>query len=168
MKTWDERPLEVAHLFNPAFCAAVLGYAARGFTAELATGLPWLLTFVILPIILHKPTRGVSPKTKSTKFHTWIENNPAIRIGFAERASNMVPHVREAIIFGISVRMLVCDVNGTLFPGPAIPPGSAIPKGVVGDSEEVLECLRRARVLGGVLARAGADHTVWAMLGVQA
>ena len=162
MRQWSERPTEVAHLFNPAFCATVLAYAARGFVAERADGLPWLLTFVLLPLVLHKSTRAVSPTTKRSKFHTWVERNPAIRVGFPERARSMVPHVREAIIFGTSAGLLICDTSGNIFVGPALPK-----KEIKTDSEEVQECYRRARTLGAVLASGGADHTVLAMLGVQ-
>jgi hypothetical protein len=163
LRNWAERPSEVANLFNPAFCATVLGYAARGFAEERASGLPWLLAFVTLPLVLHKTTREVTPTTKRTKFHTWVERNPSIRLGFAERARSIVPHVREAIIFGITAGILVCDSKGGLFAGPAIPK-----KALASNSDEVRDCILRAKTLGSVLANAGADHTVLAMLGVQA
>ena len=163
MRSWTDRPTEVAHLFNPAFCATVLGYAARGFATERAAGLPWLLTFVVLPLVLHKSTREVSPVTKRTKFHTWVERNPSIRIGFAERARSMVPHVREAIMFGSSAGLLICNPHGSVFAGAAIPT-----KEIGTDSIEVRDCIRKAKTLGAVLANAGAEHTVLAMLGVQA
>ena len=162
MRNWTERPSEVANLFNPAFCATVLGYAARGFGEERPSGLPWVLAFVTLPLVLHKSTREVTPTTKRTKFHTWVEKNPSIRIGFAERARSMVPHVREAIIFGASVGILACDSKGNLFAGPTIPK-----KAMASNSIEVRDCILRAKTLGSVLANAGADHTVLAMLGVQ-
>lgn len=162
MKQWTERPTEVAHLFNPAFCATILAYSARGFAAEASAGLPWLLSFVVVPLILHKSTREVSPTIKTTKLHSWIERNPAIRVGFSDRARSMVPHVREAVIFGATNGLLVCDPCANLFAGPKLPK-----KEFQTDSEEVKECLRRARTLGAVLANGGSDHTVLAMLGVQ-
>ena len=162
MRRWTERPTEVAHLFNPAFCATVLAYSARGFTAEASAGLPWLFTFVVVPLILHKSTREVSPTIKTTKLHSWIERNPSIRIGFSDRARSVVPHVREAIIFGASTGLLVCDACGNVFAGPRLPK-----KETNTVSEEVRECFRRARTLGAVLASGGTEYTVFAMLGVQ-
>lgn len=162
MRQWIERPTEVAHLFNPAFCASVLAHSARGFTAEASAGLPWLLSFVIVPLILHKATREVSPTIKTTKFHAWIERNPLVRVGFSDRARSMVPHVREAMIFGASTGLLVCDACGNVFAGPRLPKREANTA-----SEEVRECFRRARTLGAVLASGGTEHTVLAMLGVQ-
>lgn len=163
MRGWGDRPIEIANLFNPAFCATVLAYASRGFTSERVTGLPWLLAFVVLPLILHKTTRAIAPKVKTTKLHVWIEKNPVIRVGFAERARNMAPHVQEALMFGTATRLLVLDDNGTIFAGTAIPK-----RDITTDSDEVRECLRRARTLGAVLAHAGEEHTVWAVLGLQA
>ncbi len=162
MKQWTERPTEVANLFNPAFCATVLAFSSRGFAAEASAGLPWLLSFVVVPLILHKSTREVSPTVKTTKLHSWIERNPAIRVGFSDRARNMVPHVREAVIFGASSGLLICDASGNLFAGPTLPS-----KAMKTDSEEVRECFRRAKTLGAVLANGGAEHTILAMLGVQ-
>lgn len=162
MRTWTERPTEVAHLFNPAFCATVLAYSAKGYTAEASSGLPWLFSFVVVPLILHKATREVSPTIKTTKLHSWIERNPSIRVGFSDRAKSMVPHVREALIFGASTGLLVCDDVGNMFAGPRMPRREAKTS-----SEEVRECFRRARTLGAVLANGGAEHTVLAMLGLQ-
>ena len=75
----------------------------------------------------------------------------------------MVPHVREAIMFGSAAGLLVCDPYGSVFAGAAIPANE-----IRTDSVEVRECIRKAKTLGAVLANAGAEHTVLAMLGVQA
>lgn len=162
MRSWRERPTEVAHLFNPAFSATLLGYAARGFSGERSAGLPWLFAFLVVPLVLHKATRVVAPKTKATKFQTWVEKNPSILVGFADRSRNMVPHVREGIMFGVSTRLLVWKEDASLLPGAALPK-----KELSIDSEEVRDCFRKARAMGSVLANAGAEHTVFALLGVK-
>jgi hypothetical protein len=66
-------------------------------------------------------------------------------------------------MFGTSAGFLVCDPKGNVFAGPAIP-GRDMGTGSV----EVRECIRRAKTLGAVVANAGSEHTVLAMLGVQA
>jgi hypothetical protein len=162
MRTWRERPTEVANLFNPAFSARLLGHAARGFAGVRNAGLPWLFAFLVVPLVLHKPTRDVAPKTKAAKFQTWAEKNPAILIGFADRARNMVPHVREGIIFGISSGLLEWREDASLRSGSALRNN-----GPQIDSDEVKDCLRKARTMGSVLANAGAEHTAFALLGVR-
>ena len=162
MKNWNERPTEIANLFNPAFCATLLGYTARGFQAQRSSGLPWVVSFLVLPLILHKNTRALAPKTKATKFPAWVERNPSIRVGFAERARHFVPHVREAIIFGVSAQLLRLDGSSMLLPGRALPKLE-----LATDSEEVRDCIRKARSIGAVLATAGSDHTLFALLGVR-
>lgn len=163
MKVWQDRPSEVANLFNPAFSATLLGYASRGFAGERSTGLPWIFAFLVVPLILHKATRTVGPKTKTTKFQTWVEKNPVILVGFAERARDMVPHVREGIIFGVNTGLLLWKEDASLFGGPTLPT-----KELLGDSDEVKDCIRKARTMGSVLANAGTEPTVFALLGVQA
>jgi hypothetical protein len=104
----------------------------------------------------------VAPKTKATKFHTWVERNPSILVGFAERARHMVPHVREGITFGVNTKLLAWNDDARLLAGSALPK-----KDQPIDSEEVKDCIRKARVMGSMLANAGAEHTVFALLGVQ-
>jgi hypothetical protein len=162
MKAWRDRPTEVAHLFNPAFSAVLLGYAARGFAGERTTGLPWLFAFLVVPLVLHKATRDVAPKTKAAKFQTWAEKNPSILVGFADRARSMVPHVREGILFGVNTGLLVWKADASLFAGAAIPK-----KEPPTTSDEVRDCLRKARAMGSVLANAGTEHTVFALMGVK-
>jgi hypothetical protein len=162
MKPWKDRPSEVAHLFNPVFSAILLRHATIGYTEQRSTGLPWVFGFLVLPLVLHKSTRHVLPKTKATKFQTWVEKNPAVLIGFAERARHMIPHVREGIMFGVSCGLLVCSEDGKLFAGPRWPK-----KKPTFESEEVKDCVRKSQSLGAVLATAGAEHTVCAILGVQ-
>jgi hypothetical protein len=162
MKAWGDRPTEVAHLFNPAFSAMVLGYAARGFAGERSAGLPWLFSFLVVPLVLHKATRDVAPKTKASKFLTWAEKNPSILVGFADRARNMVPHVREGIMFGVNTGLLVWTEDASLHAGAALPK-----KEPPTDSEEVRDCFRKARAMGSVLANAGTEHTVFALMGVK-
>lgn len=162
MRAWDRRPSEVANLLNPPFCATLLGWAARGFATDREGGLPWLFAFLIVPLILHKPTRRLAPKTKVSKFQTWVQSNPSVLVGFAERARQVVPHVRETIVFGLASGLLTCNQSGNLLPGPTLPK-----KDPTGTSEEVQDCFLKARALGAVLAKAGEEHTVFALLGVK-
>ena len=57
MKRWDERPIEIRNLFNPAFCGLLLFRALCGFEEEDNSGMPFSLTLLILPLSLQKDSR---------------------------------------------------------------------------------------------------------------
>jgi len=57
MKTWNERPFEIRNLFNPAFCGVVLLRAFQGYEEEDASGMPFSLALLVLPLCLHKDSR---------------------------------------------------------------------------------------------------------------
>ena len=63
MLNWENRPVEITHLLNPAFCAVLLHDSTRAYVEIINPGISYPLMFVILPLILHKATREEFPKT---------------------------------------------------------------------------------------------------------
>ncbi len=99
MKTWAGRPTELAYNFNPAFCGWLLREAVEGYASVRAVGMPLPLTFLILPVVLHRPTRELVPGAVSTKLHVWLQEHSEVRINFAERTKELAPFTREALLF---------------------------------------------------------------------
>jgi hypothetical protein len=117
IKSWNQRPSDVANLFNPAFCAAIVNRVAAGYSKASPAGLPFSLAFIALPVLLHPPSADELPTTSRTNFHGWLLENPQALIGFAERAQSMAPFVREGITYGLvnnilqlnDLRLLPCS-----------------------------------------------------------
>lgn len=61
MKPWDLRPIEQRTLLNPAFLAVLIAETARGHLDEGAEPLPFALTFLAVPLVVHEPTREALP-----------------------------------------------------------------------------------------------------------
>src|SRR5579871_5442366 len=99
MKTWAERPTELAYLFNPAFCGWVLREAIEGYASVQATGMPLPLAFLVLPVVLHQATRERLPGAVTTKLHVWLQEHPEVRIQFAERTKELASFTREGLLF---------------------------------------------------------------------
>ena len=116
MKRWSERPPEVAHLFNPAFCALLLREAVRGFDEVSPSGMPHPLVFLLLPIVLHKATRESLPGLITTKMHPWLQEHQEARIGFCERCAAILPHTREAILFAMNAQIVTLSQDGSMQP----------------------------------------------------
>ena len=96
MKRWDHRPFEVRNLFNPAFCGLVLFKALLGYEEENPDGMPYSLALLVLPLCLHKDSRLVLADNSRSYLLKTVENNPQLLVGFAARASDLMPFSLEA------------------------------------------------------------------------
>lgn len=62
---WEQRPLEIAYLLNPAFCGEIVRQCIPSYTSEARVGSTYTLTFLVLPIVLHSETRSaISPRQR--------------------------------------------------------------------------------------------------------
>lgn len=99
---WPDRDPDFAALLNPFFVGTLLRDGATAYRGRNgAMGLPFALTFVLLPMVLHPSIRNSRPKTTLKRFSTWIRENPVSRAHMASSSRSLVPVVRE----GISVLM---------------------------------------------------------------
>jgi len=103
MKTpWEERNTIVANLFNPAFCGEIIRIVATSYNKQTNTKFPFALSFIILPILLHKETRDKIPRTTRTYFFVWVEQNDNLFFDFSKRTKSMVKYTKEALSFLIA------------------------------------------------------------------
>jgi hypothetical protein len=163
MRPWANRSKETANLLNPAFCCVVLSACVTNYSRENYPGMSFPLSFIVLPVILHKQTRDALPFNTRTSLTAWIEEKPFVRIQFYERAISLKPFVREAILFGIVNDWLVIE-SGLLksrLPDPKF-------KHFLQDLDgEARECVLRARLVGKWFAAAGTAETVMALWEVR-
>lgn len=100
------RATVAAIMLNPALVASVLASAAVGYRREAHEDLPWPLSFLVAPLVLHRGTREALPSRISTHLPTWVSRQPSIRVGFPLRAASLVSPVREGLRFGIRVGLI--------------------------------------------------------------
>jgi len=162
MQVWEKRPFEIANLFNPAFCSLLLRESAAGFMKENNEGMPFPLTAFILPLVLHKTTRELMPKTISTKLHVWLKDNEEVRIDFTKRTRQFVSLTKEAVIFGMQGKMIMIDKNGSL-----IPVKRKFKKLSWANDSEPAVCRKKSHFLGRWFAHSGDISTIYAMWGIQ-
>jgi hypothetical protein len=154
----------VAHLLNPAFLAAVLARTVSGYRAQRTEPMPWLLGFLVAPLVLHGSTRERLPRAVTTPLAAWLTANPDLRVGFADRMSALLPFVREGLVFALAHKAITLASHGTLDIGTGFHFAKLIPEAT--DSSEN-DCLTRATFAGKWLARAGSATTAFTLFGVR-
>ena len=164
MKTWAVRPKEEAYLLNPAFCCTILTAAIYGYTSAKKEGVPFPLTFMVLPIVLHKPTRDSLPPNIRTSMAAWLQENSSARVLFFERLVSLKPHTTEGIQFGSLLDWIVPGSDGLL---ETTLRESDINRAISQLIDEARECVMRARFLGKWFSAAGDTATVMAFWGVR-
>jgi hypothetical protein len=160
---WDERPREVANLFNPAFTSLLLSRTLAGYSGGDGAGMPLVLAYLVLPIVLHPDTRDALPRAASTTMYGWIAEYPHLKALFPARARRSVPFTQEAIRFGIMYGKLAISA-GSLVTGSHRYAQSAMPSDA---TDEVKLCLQKAAFLGRWFADTESPRTVLATWGVR-
>ena len=159
---WSERPIEQARLLNPAFVGALLWSFARTYTFTAGHSQPYALSFLVVPVVLHKGTRDSLPTTTRTSLASWVCENPTYIVGFAERARTLVPLVKEAILYASNGGLL--QVQESLIVAKARPRSMARLEREATD--EVKACLKKADFIGRWFALSGDYTTAMALWGV--
>lgn len=165
MSLLPDQPREVARLLNPCFCAAMLQRTVEGFKSEEPRKpMPLLLVYLVLPLILHEPTRESMPTSKATKFSTWVMQHPQVRSGLPERITALLPFTTSALGVLVRTGVLTLGKAGELARSPVRVVGvTTYPKA----SASVGECWSKALLLGKMMTSTPRPATIWISLGVR-
>ncbi|MDF2524857.1 MAG: hypothetical protein K0R31_2498 [Clostridiales bacterium] len=162
MKSWYERPQEIAYLLNPAFCGEVIRRSITKYYDNTDLPFQYPLLYLILPIVLHRATRNKLPSSSRKQMHAWLQENQSVRIGFASRAKEMIPITKESVIFLMQLNALEINNNGTV--------QVLKYKKVKLDGHtdgEIAEIMKRAEAVGKWFSSAGTVSTIYTMWGVK-
>lgn len=161
LNSWRERPADLANLLNPAYCTILLKKMCDGFQSKPSAGMPYVLAFVGLPLVLHRTSAELLPSTARTKLPIWLHQNPELLFDFGARAIQLAPYIREAISYGLSHRALHLTERGELV-------GAAI-KGLKGweEAPPPRTAVKQAALVGKLLATVNDVATIFAMFGVR-
>jgi hypothetical protein len=161
MKRWDQRPIEIRNLFNPAFCGLVLFRSFCGYEEEDSRGMPFSLALLILPLCLHKPSREILVRANRSYLLRVVSSHPELLVDFGRRAKDLLPFTFEALGFLMQLGVFEVQQNGRL---KAVPAG--VRKTPTGTAESIA-CQRVARFLGKEFARVGDRSTLYTTMGVR-
>lgn len=160
MRRWDERPVEIRNLFNPAFYGLVLLRAMAGYEEEDARGMPFSLLLLVLPLCLHKPLREILHARRWSYLLKVVADRPDLLVGFPGRATDLLPYAFEGLGFAMHMDLFAVEKDGRL------KTRAGVRKSVSG-TQETVSCQRVARFLGKEFARVGDRATLYMSLGVR-
>jgi hypothetical protein len=160
---WSERPVEQARLLNPAFLAALIWSCAEGYRSIDQQGMPYPLSFVAMPVILHKSTREGLPRTVRTSLAAWLGENAQFHVRFTERTTSLIPLVKEGVLFGVNGRLLNLSSSRII----AVSRPSSMTSFLRDSSDEVRDCMTKAKFVGKWFASSGDYATIMSLWGVM-
>jgi len=161
MKKWIDRPTEVAHLLNPAFCGRLLYGTIRVYNNESQCGFPFPLVYLVLPLLLHKTTRR-SIRSR-TRFINWKQQNEHLLVHFAERTKQLVQITNEAMELLLQTGYVSVNESGELV---VMFTKQALHKTKF-SNDEVKECINKSEHIAKWFVRAGRVETIYITLGVR-
>ncbi len=161
MKRWDQRPFEIRNLFNPAFCGLILFRALHSYEEEDARGMPFSLSLLVLPLCLHKDSRGVIASSPRSYLLKTAERNQQVMVGFANRVTQMLPYAFEG--FGLLMERgciaISDDARIKTLPDKV--------RKTVSGTDETVSCQKVARIVGREFARIADRATVYTTFGIR-
>lgn len=161
MKRWNQRPFEIRNLFNPAFCALVLFRALNGYEEQDASGMPFSLALLVLPLCLHKDSREVIASSPRSYLLKTTEKNQQVMVGFADRVTQMLPHTFEGFGLLMERGCIAVAEDGHIQTVP-----DKVRKAVNG-TDETVSCQKVARIVGREFARIADRATVYTTFGIR-
>lgn len=165
LEKWRDRPIEEANLFNPAFLCALVHEFLKDYVKAQANGAPMTVVVIAMTVTLHRSSRERLPNRTVTPLYGWLQENEDLLIGFAIRGKNIVPYIKEAILFGIATETLATGKGHCLLPGSkkATFPNSFIEM----TTPEMKSIIDRAKFMGRWLSNSGSEISVAAAWGVK-
>jgi hypothetical protein len=114
---------------------------------------------------LHRSCRERLPYSTVTSLYAWIQDNEDLLIGFASRAQNLTPYLKESVLFGFATKTITVDDEGNLRPGKR---RATFPKSFLDDTTaETKEIIDRSKFMGRWFAKSGSETSIAAALGVR-
>jgi hypothetical protein len=161
MENWEKRATEIAYLLNPAFCGRIIYYVIKTYAEESKRPMPFPLVYLILPLVLHRKTRE---RIKSvTQMQIWIQHNPELLIGFADRTKSMVQITNEAVEFLMQSGIVVLNNNAELELAQLFKSLSVSKY----TNDEIKECISKSQNVAKWFAKAGTVETIYTSWGVR-
>ncbi len=149
---------------NPAFCSLILRAFVEGYIESDAEGVPLALVVLPLPIVLSAEITATFAGTNvNTGLLTWISRHPYVTIGLRDRVTSSAMFSREALLFGLTQRVLNINDRGFI----VLEVAGLKKKVRFPTTEDRGRSVSLARKFGTWIADVRSTETVYACLGLN-
>lgn len=144
---------------NPAFCAQILAIFCAKHEKECELAPDLSVCYLTLPLVLSEDLGSTFEQTNGkTGLSVWLDRNPQIRFGLADRVNLTLQYTTAAVRFGCVVGLLRLSEQGQLARGHVKSSGARSPS--------TAEAVARAQRLGQWFSSAGSARAVMSSFGV--
>lgn len=158
MDQWSGRTPAVRDLLNPGLIAAVIATSASQYENRSGDAMPFELSFLVTPLVLHRATREALPRVITSHLAKWVTTNEVLAAGFGARAKALVGPVREGLRFGL--RNGAIGLDGARITG-------CLRSGTPARIGDIGEIVKKAGFVGRWLTQTESSATAFALLGVE-
>jgi Family of unknown function (DUF6521) len=100
---------------NPALTSILIWQFAKSYAKEGASGPSLSLCFIVLPIVMSRPTmRSFDGTNVRTGFLTWLTRHPELTIQLPSQIGAARELTGDALRFGVAYRLFTVARDGTL------------------------------------------------------
>lgn len=164
LMSWSERAREDAFTFNPAYLGALSFEFVKSYQAACKLASPYALPFCALPFALYPDSRRLLPDSIRTGLYSWLERTPEAMVGYAGRARNLAPYIREGLMYATHRQVLQFD-GGRIKSGTKKASFSETTMNSI--TPDMRDTIRSVRMTGKWFAAAGEEQTILTSLGVR-
>ncbi len=164
---WEQRPVEVANLLNPPFCAILLREAIQAYEQKDSRGMSYLLIYLILPFVVHAKTRHSIPNRPNYTFIEWLERQKTNSMILTDRIQQLTLFTKEGLLWGIQEDVFKFGSEEDKF-------GNLVTSSRVLQFDESwspdstpVDCKNKARIIGTWFAEIGDVTTIYRSLGIR-
>lgn len=162
---WEQRPPEEAHLFNPAFLGSLVFEFTKEYEKSRPDGVPLTFIPIALTVALHRQTRLRLPSSTVSSLYGWMQEHEDTLINFVERASGLMPYLREALLFSLQYstlrfgegHLVLCGDQKAHFPAAFLRETTS----------EIKETIDQAKFMARWFAKSGSESSILACWGIR-
>lgn len=158
MEQWSERTPAVADLLNPALIATIIATTASQYERQGGHPMPFELSFLAVPLVLHRETRTELPVRITSHLARWVTTHEVLAAGFGARAKALVEPVWEGLRFGL--RSAAIQLEGGHITGHL---RSRTPA----KTGDIGEIVRKSGFIGRWFTQIESVATAYALLGLE-
>src|SRR5262245_27296516 len=167
MMRWEQRPVEVSNLLNPAFCAVLLRDALAAYEENDERGMNYLLIYLILPLLLHHQTRQLIPVQASSSLLEWIERQEINTWILVDRIQQLIPYTKEALIFGIQQGKIAFGTQESIYGNLLVSSQNLPDEGAWPEVSTPVECRKKAKTIGKWFGEVADATTIYRTFGIR-